>query len=63
MCFCPQQTDVSMLEPEKSRRKSKKRTKGSTETTEVRGLNKKGAAPSAPHAVTHSFLFHYKPVL
>ncbi|XP_053291685.1 nuclear valosin-containing protein-like isoform X3 [Pleuronectes platessa] len=35
------QTDVSMLEPEKSRRKSKKRTKSSTETAEPQTLTKK----------------------
>ncbi|XP_053291684.1 nuclear valosin-containing protein-like isoform X2 [Pleuronectes platessa] len=34
-------TDVSMLEPEKSRRKSKKRTKSSTETAEPQTLTKK----------------------
>ena len=39
--FCPQQTDVSMLEPEKSTKKSKKRTKVS-ETTVSRTPNKKG---------------------
>ncbi|XP_060943656.1 nuclear valosin-containing protein-like isoform X2 [Limanda limanda] len=35
------QTDVSMLEPEKSHRKSKKRTKSSTETAEPQTLTKK----------------------
>ncbi|XP_062256914.1 nuclear valosin-containing protein-like isoform X2 [Platichthys flesus] len=34
-------TDVSLLEPEKSRRKSKKRTKSSTETAEPQTLTKK----------------------
>uniref|UniRef100_A0A8C9ZXZ0 Nuclear VCP like n=1 Tax=Sander lucioperca TaxID=283035 RepID=A0A8C9ZXZ0_SANLU len=36
------QTDVSMLEPKKSAKKSKKRRKTSTETTESRSQNKKG---------------------
>ncbi|XP_044068952.1 nuclear valosin-containing protein-like isoform X3 [Siniperca chuatsi] len=40
------QTDVSMLEPEKSHKKSKKRTKISTETTESRTLNKKAKSKS-----------------
>ncbi|KAM9345201.1 nuclear valosin-containing protein-like isoform 2-T2 [Symphorus nematophorus] len=40
------QTDVSMLEPEKSHKKSKKRTKTSTETTEARTLNKKAKSKS-----------------
>ncbi|XP_070696810.1 nuclear valosin-containing protein-like isoform X3 [Pempheris klunzingeri] len=40
------QTDVSMLEPEKSHKKSKKRTKTSTETTESHNLNKKAKSKS-----------------
>uniref|UniRef100_A0A8C4IFM0 Nuclear VCP like n=1 Tax=Dicentrarchus labrax TaxID=13489 RepID=A0A8C4IFM0_DICLA len=36
-------TDVSMLEPEKSHKKSKKRTKISKETTESRTVTKKGS--------------------
>ncbi|GLD65205.1 nuclear valosin-containing protein-like isoform X1 [Lates japonicus] len=40
------QTDVSMLEPEKSHRKSKKRTKSSAETTESRTLIKKAKSKS-----------------
>ncbi|XP_039994823.1 nuclear valosin-containing protein-like [Xiphias gladius] len=39
-------TDVSMLEPEKSHRKSKKRTKSSPETTESRTLIKKAKSKS-----------------
>ncbi|XP_018548985.1 nuclear valosin-containing protein-like isoform X3 [Lates calcarifer] len=40
------QTDVSMLEPEKSHRKSKKRTKSSAETAESRTLIKKAKSKS-----------------
>ncbi|XP_075932740.1 nuclear valosin-containing protein-like isoform X2 [Anarhichas minor] len=40
------QTDVSMLEPEKSHKKSKKKMKISTETTESRILNKKAKSKS-----------------
>ncbi|XP_042358736.1 nuclear valosin-containing protein-like isoform X3 [Plectropomus leopardus] len=40
------QTDVSMLEPEKHPKKSKKRTKSSTEATESRTLNKKAKSKS-----------------
>ncbi|XP_027131636.1 nuclear valosin-containing protein-like isoform X1 [Larimichthys crocea] len=40
------QTDVSMLEPEKSYKKSKKRSKSSVETTEPRTLNKKAKSKS-----------------
>ncbi|XP_071337727.1 nuclear valosin-containing protein-like isoform X3 [Trachinotus anak] len=40
------QTDVSMLEPEKSHRKSKKRTKSSTEPTESQTLVKKAKSKS-----------------
>ncbi|TKS85168.1 Nuclear valosin-containing protein-like [Collichthys lucidus] len=40
------QTDVSMLEPEKSHKKSKKKTKSSMETTEPRTLNKKAKSKS-----------------
>ncbi|XP_022624790.1 nuclear valosin-containing protein-like isoform X3 [Seriola dumerili] len=40
------QTDVSMLEPQKSHRKSKKRTKTSTETTEPPTMNKKAKSKS-----------------
>uniref|UniRef100_A0A3B4Y5S5 Nuclear VCP like n=1 Tax=Seriola lalandi dorsalis TaxID=1841481 RepID=A0A3B4Y5S5_SERLL len=47
VCLCHRQTDVSMLEPQKSHRKSKKRTKNSTETTEPQTVNKKGASLSA----------------
>ncbi|KAM6922678.1 nuclear valosin-containing protein-like isoform 2-T4 [Lycodopsis pacificus] len=39
-------TDVSMLEPEKSHKKSKKKMKISTETTESRILNKKAKSKS-----------------
>ncbi|XP_041803432.1 nuclear valosin-containing protein-like isoform X2 [Chelmon rostratus] len=39
-------TDVSTLEPEKSHKKSNKRTKISTETTEPRTLNKKAKSKS-----------------
>ncbi|XP_027131637.1 nuclear valosin-containing protein-like isoform X2 [Larimichthys crocea] len=39
-------TDVSMLEPEKSYKKSKKRSKSSVETTEPRTLNKKAKSKS-----------------
>uniref|UniRef100_A0A8C9ZUK2 Nuclear VCP like n=1 Tax=Sander lucioperca TaxID=283035 RepID=A0A8C9ZUK2_SANLU len=39
------QTDVSMLEPKKSAKKSKKRRKTSTETTESRSQNKKVKSP------------------
>ncbi|KAL7382883.1 hypothetical protein ABVT39_000834 [Epinephelus coioides] len=39
-------TDVSMLEPEKYPKKTKKRTKGSAETTESRTLNKKAKSKS-----------------
>ncbi|XP_023281675.1 nuclear valosin-containing protein-like isoform X2 [Seriola lalandi dorsalis] len=39
-------TDVSMLEPQKSHRKSKKRTKNSTETTEPQTVNKKAKSKS-----------------
>lgn len=40
------QTDVSMLEPDKSHKKSKRRTKKSTETTESRPLNKTAKSKS-----------------
>ncbi|XP_032383365.1 nuclear valosin-containing protein-like isoform X3 [Etheostoma spectabile] len=40
------QTDVSMLEPEKSAKKSKKKRKTSTETAESRSLNKKAKSKS-----------------
>nr|XP_046257633.1 nuclear valosin-containing protein-like isoform X2 [Scatophagus argus] len=39
-------TDVSMLQPEKSHKKSKKRTKISSETTESRTFNKKAKSKS-----------------
>lgn len=42
--FCLQQIDVSLLEPEKSQKKSRKRAKLSHETTESHTLNKKGTA-------------------